>query len=90
MNKEWLLTERAMLSLRQFGLHGEATSLAHVEMICQQQLAKVEPLIRADAHKEIGDYMADKKKHGHLNSLVIADLMERLQAGKSPTEESEK
>lgn len=40
MPNELLLTTEAMKALRRFGLHGEATHLAHVEMICQHQLAK--------------------------------------------------
>ena len=57
---------------------------------CVEKQPSIPPLtLIGDERKRIGDYMADLKKHGHLNSLVFADLLARLQAGKSPTEDCE-
>ena len=68
--------------------------------IAQAQLAKAIPLIRADAYKQIGDYFsAETKRRQSLTPksaeyYTAIDWFERaiesLQAGKSPTEESEK
>jgi hypothetical protein len=43
--------------------------------------------VREQAFKEVGKYLKDIELHGHINRLVILDLMEQLSKGKSPIED---
>jgi len=43
--------------------------------------------VREQAFKEVGQYLKDIEMIGHINRLVILDLMEQLSKGKSPNEE---
>jgi len=56
----------------------------------KKQWDELVALIRTEAHveayKDVGNYLADLKKHGHLNSLTIEAVMERLQKGEAVRE----